>query len=54
MTWLLTLVLLTAILSWVITHKYQEDNMELKKEHKKEVKYLRGKIVKLNKQLKKD
>lgn len=38
MNWLLTLILCTAILSWVVTHKYQEEIEELKKKHKKEIK----------------
>ena len=37
MTWLLTLILLTAIMSWVVTHKYQEEIDALKEEHKQEI-----------------
>ncbi len=38
MTWLLTLVLLTAIFSWTLTHKYQEEIIDLKKQHDKDIK----------------
>ena len=37
MTWLLMVVLCSSILSWAITHRYQEENIELKKKHQDEI-----------------
>ena len=37
MTWLLMLILCSSIFSWAITHKYQEENIELKKKHQEEI-----------------
>ena len=37
MNWLLTLVLLTSIISWYITHNYQEKIIELEKKYQKEL-----------------
>lgn len=37
MTWLLMLILCSSIISWAITHRYQEENIELKKKHQDEI-----------------
>jgi hypothetical protein len=37
MSWLLMLVLLASIFSWVLTHRYQEEIDELKKKHNSEI-----------------
>jgi Tfp pilus assembly protein PilO len=44
MSWLLMLILLSSILSWVLTHKYQEEIIELKKKHDKELDDYRDQI----------
>lgn len=37
MTWLLMLILLSSIASWAFTHKYQEQIIELREQHIKEI-----------------
>lgn len=37
MNWLLTLILLSTIISWAITHRYQEEREKLINKHKKEI-----------------
>lgn len=51
MTWLLTIILISAIIGWRISYDYSEKMLELQKNHDKEVQEYQDEIRKIVSQL---